>query len=76
MLTSHSLKDPESNGFHCAILFWFPLASHSNKELHEAKGKSFMIVCSQPFVAGSLRLKSGSTGLVNRGDNESIGHFG
>lgn len=76
MLTSHSLKDPERNGFHCAILFWFPLVSPTNKELHEAKGKSFMTVCNQPFVEGSLRLKGGSTGFVNRGDNESTGPVG
>lgn len=36
-----------------------------------------MTVCNQPgFVAGSLRLKGGSTGLVNREENESTGHFG
>lgn len=51
MLTSHSLKDPDSNAFHGAILFWVSLVSHSNKELHEAKGKSFTPVCNQPFVA-------------------------
>lgn len=65
VLTSHSLKEPDSNGFHCAILFWFPLVSHSKKKSREAKGESFMTVCNQPFVAGSLRLKGGSKGLVN-----------
>ena len=70
MLTSHSLKDAKSKGFHCAI-FWLPLVSHSNKQLHEAKRKFFMTVCSRSCVSGPLRLKDGSAGLVCRGDEQS-----
>lgn len=71
-LTRHSRKDPDSNGHFVLGFSSLPLEqgiAWGKREILHASLQS--TICSR-----SLLLKGGSTGLVDRGDNESTRCFG